>query len=228
MYSIALYGQENRPLTRYSWFMTVAELREKPRLGPNFLDRRWRRGKTLVSHYRVGKKTAGLRRSASGVRYLQSDPIGLAGGINTYAYVLNNPVRFVDPFGLLAGNLGLCSQGTLQIFIGGSVGSCAIVGTDGEVCTYTFFCLKLGGVEASAGGEFTGGITAGTGQLEGLSIGLSGAVGLGGVASAGLTGASSGLTGNVSTPVGGGVALNPSIDFCFFNLVECIGDGCKN
>ena len=53
-------------------------------------------------------------------RYITSDPIGLAGGLNTYGYVLQNPLIYIDPLGLcgrgfseVEGNPGVCKANGL-------------------------------------------------------------------------------------------------------------------
>jgi RHS repeat-associated protein len=43
-------------------------------------------------------------------RYLTPDPIGLEGGINLFLFVLNNPLIFIDPYGLVKA----CAQDCLD------------------------------------------------------------------------------------------------------------------
>ncbi|MCC5879867.1 MAG: hypothetical protein JJU03_08245 [Idiomarina sp.] len=42
---------------------------------------------------------------------MQSDPIGLAGGMNTYGYVGGNPVIYIDQYGLSRARFGLACMG---------------------------------------------------------------------------------------------------------------------
>lgn len=80
-----------------------------PRLPGQYFDRETN---TNYNYYRDYDPSTG--------RYIESDPIGLNGGINTYGYVGGNPLSYVDPSGLVPNPAeGACLGGPNPICIGG-------------------------------------------------------------------------------------------------------------
>ena len=62
--------------------------------GPRYGNREWDADAELY-HYRARYYAPAV------ARFLSADPIGLRGGTNLHSYVRNNPLRYIDPFGML-------------------------------------------------------------------------------------------------------------------------------
>jgi len=172
-------------------------------------------------------------------RYVESDPVGLRGGLNTYLYVDARPLSNIDPLGLtchcgnsvanFAGGAG-GQYGLGPVFV--SADSGVAFDTEGNVCLYSMIC----GMAPPMGVIVGGGLgLAGSGGGGRLCTGQSTCVGITRMGGAGILGEGQVLKCGSSLTFGRGLLLAGEVAgggvigckltlMCFHDSKCCSGD----
>lgn len=165
-------------------------------------------------------------------RWTSKDPIRFAGGdVNLYGYVLNNPINFIDPYGLfLCSILKGLDNGSIDLGVGLGFG----LGASGSLS------LSSSGITGSvtAGSSFGASVTAGYGGSSnlggtagGFNIGTSTTVSGGNGVAGGAASVDAGTNGlTTSGTVGYGFGFNVTTGFNISgSILDCEeDDGCGN
>jgi RHS repeat-associated protein len=182
-------------------------------------------------------------------RYLELDPIGLRGGINAYAYALQNSVTRLDNLGLSSDSCCDRKKGGDALWINGEVGGGVGIlfgGTaqagvmvnsfTGETCFYTKTCAVYPTLGASAGasvgvdlvGPWCGKSMEGK-EIKSCALVVDLSYFGGGGGNVGVSGSGCGGAGSASGGVGPsvGFAITIGIEVCTTKVRKCINAKCE-
>jgi RHS repeat-associated protein len=140
-------------------------------------------------------------------RFISEDPIGLEGGINPFVYCLNDPIRFVDPYGEDTLQIGVNISGIWGIGAGSATGGIAIDDSFHIAGYYE------GGLGIGTGAKVQGGLAIHASDAPGIED-LQGIFGNGSVgAGKGIAGSIDGFHGDSphGKVTGGGVTLGAGL-----------------